>query len=87
MMSLVSVLMQKGKFEACALRRLKIHKRICIIQDLELIAVVLCREFGCIIFMVLRSEVFSNRENIEYLFGQKEYSMRQRGWLGIRDEL
>ena len=41
-MILVSVLMQGDKFEAYALRQLRIHKRIYTIQDLELVAVVLC---------------------------------------------
>ena len=31
--------------------------------------------------MVLSSKVFSDRKNIKYLFGRKEYSLRQRGWL------
>ena len=26
-------------------------------------------------------EVFDNHKSVEYLFGRKEYSMRQRGWL------
>ena len=72
MISLVSVLMQDGKVVDNALRRLRIHKRIYTIQDLELVVVVLCWKIWRYYFYGFEFEVFSSRMNIEYLFGQKE---------------
>ena len=64
--------MQDGKLVAYVLGQLRIHKRICSIQKLELVAVIFVLKIWRYYLYGFEFEVFGNHEGLEYLFGLKE---------------
>ena len=73
--------MQNGRVVVDASRQLKTHERNYATHDLELAAIVFALKMWKHYLFGSKSEVFSDHENLKYLFNQKEINMNQRRWL------
>ncbi|GJT51763.1 putative reverse transcriptase domain-containing protein [Tanacetum coccineum] len=78
-----TVLMQREKVIAYALRQLKIHKKNYTTHDLELGAVVFALKIWRHYSYGTRCTVFTDHKNLQHILNQKELNMRQRRWLEL----
>ena len=78
-----AVLMQNGKVIAYASRQLKDHEKNYPTHDLELAAVVFALKIWRHYLYGTKCEVYTDHQNLKYIFTQKELNMRQRRWLEL----
>nr|GEW18165.1 hypothetical protein [Tanacetum cinerariifolium] len=78
-----TVLMQREKVIAYALRQLKIHEKNYTTRDLELGAVVFARKIWRHYPYGSKCTVFTDHKSLQHILDQKELNMRQRRWLEL----
>ena len=74
------VMMQEGKVIAYASRQLKPHEQNYPTHDLELAAVIFALKIWRFYLYCIRFEVFTDHQNLKYLFTQRDLNLRQRRW-------
>ncbi|KAI3729489.1 hypothetical protein L6452_18149 [Arctium lappa] len=77
------VLMQEGKVIAYASRQLKEHEKNYPTHDLELAAVVFTLKIWRHYLYGIKCQIYTDHKSLQYLFNQKELTMRQRWWLEL----
>nr|GEU34888.1 retrotransposon protein, putative, Ty3-gypsy subclass [Tanacetum cinerariifolium] len=78
-----TVLMQREKVIAYALRQLKIHEKNYTTHDLELGAVVFALKTWMHYLYGTKCVVFTDHKSLQHILDQKELNMRQRRWLEL----
>ena len=75
------VLMQNGNVIAYSSKQLKVHENNYPINDLELAAAVFALEIWCHYLYDVHVYIFTDYWMLQYVFTQKELTLRQRRWL------
>ena len=77
------VLMQEGKVIAYASRQLRPHEVNYPVHDIELAAVIFALKLWRHYLYGLPCKIYTDHQNLRYVFNQKELNMRQRRWLEV----
>ncbi|GJW39038.1 putative reverse transcriptase domain-containing protein [Tanacetum coccineum] len=75
--------MQQGKVIAYASRQLKKHEKNYTTHDLELGAVVFALKIWRHYLYGTKSVIYTDHKSLQYIFEQKDLSMRQRRWIEL----
>ncbi|GKD12127.1 putative reverse transcriptase domain-containing protein, partial [Tanacetum coccineum] len=78
-----TVLMQREKFIAYALRQLKIHEKNYTTRDLELGVVLFAFKMWRHYLYDTKCVVFNDHKSLQHILDQKELNMRQHRWLEL----
>ncbi|WMV32687.1 hypothetical protein MTR67_026072 [Solanum verrucosum] len=79
------VLMQNGKVIAYASKQLKVHEKNYPTHDLELVVVVFALKIWRHYLYGVHVDIFTAHKSIQYTLTQKEFNLKQKRWLGMKD--
>nr|GEV42896.1 putative reverse transcriptase domain-containing protein [Tanacetum cinerariifolium] len=80
---LATILRQKEKVIAYASRQLKVYRKNCTTDDLELGAVVFALKMWIHYLYGTKCVIFTDHKILQHILDQKELNMRQRRWLEL----
>ena len=78
--------MQSGRVVAYGSRQLKNHEQNYPTHDMELAAIVFALKIGLHYLYGKQFEVYSDHKSLKYIFTQRDFNIRQRGWMEFLED-